>query len=35
MPIMTIFFHVQCYDGENEIICGHGETSESDDECPK
>ena len=26
-------FHVQWYGGENEIICGHVETSESDDEC--
>ena len=24
-------FHVQWYEGENEIICGHVETSESDD----
>ena len=28
-------FHVQWYGGENEIICGHVETSESDDECAK
>ena len=28
-------FHVQWYGGENEIICGHVETSESDDECQK
>ena len=28
-------FPVQCYKGENEIICGHVETSESEDECAK
>ena len=31
-----MYFHVQWYGGgENEIICGHVETSESDDECAK
>ena len=28
-------FHVQWHGGENEIICGHVETSESNDECAK
>ena len=28
-------FHVQRYWGKIEIICGHVETSESDDECAK
>ena len=23
------------YEGENEIVCGHAETSKSDDECAK
>ena len=26
-------FHVQWYGGENKVICGNVETSESDDEC--
>ena len=28
-------FHVKWYEGENEIVCGHAETSKSDDECAK
>ena len=28
-------FHVKWYGGENEIICGHAETSKSYDECAK
>ena len=28
-------FHVQWYGDENEIICDHIKTSESDDECAK
>ena len=28
-------FHVQWYGRENEFICGHVETSESDDGCVK
>ena len=30
-----MYFHVQWYGGESEIICGHAETSESDDEYVK
>ena len=26
---------MQCYEGENEIICDHVEPSESEDECAK
>ena len=28
-------FHMQLYEGENEMICGLVETNESDEECQK
>ena len=35
MPIMRILLTCSGTGDVNEIICGHTETSESDDECQK